>query len=213
MARRIAKGGRDSSTIPFHSIASGALVSGGVAILANPAGLSPRCSIEADAWAHFRLLSLKFRMLPTSPITGLQVAGFVGGVQDTPPATVSDTAELLPSTVKGVGQTTPTEWVKVPRADLAGPFPWYKAIAGAADPTEESPGNLILRGTGTDTYSLELRGVFEFKTSVSTANTPAAILLRQRAREERLSNMTQAERGVLLKILGGAATAAAGKVP
>jgi len=195
-------GGRDSTSIPFHSILNGALVAGGVSVAASPVGLSARAGTEADAWAHFRIKRLAFRQLPTSPITGIQVCGFIGGVQDTPPANVSDAAELLPSCVKGIGQTVPTEWVRVSSGDLAGPFPWYKSIAGTADSTEESPGTIILRGTGTDTFTIELRGIFEFKTSVATANTPAMVQLRSKVREERLASMTSQERAVLLKILG-----------
>jgi hypothetical protein len=213
MSKRSTGKGRDSTLIPFHSLFSGSLVSGGVSISASPVGLSGRAGVEADAWCHFRINSLRFRLLPTSPITGLQVAGFIGGVQDTAPATTADMAEVLSSTIKGVGQTVYSEWVKVTRQELAGPFPWYKSIAGAADPTEESPGTLILRGTGTDTYTLEVRGVFEFKTSVSTANTPAALQLRKRVREERLANLVLAERDILMKILGGGVTATPGKVP
>lgn len=201
MSRRSGAGKRDSTLVPFHSLFSGVLVAGVASFTASPV-LSGRAATEADAWAHFRFKSLMFRQLPTSPITGPQVLGFVGGVQDTPPGTPSAVAELLPSNVKGVGQTVPTEWTRVNKTDLAGPFPWYKSVAGTADPTEESPGAIVLAGTGTDTYIFEMRGVFEFKTSVGTANTPAMVALRSKVREERLATMTNAERGVLLRILG-----------
>lgn len=195
-------GGRDSAVMTFHYTFSAALVAGAVAINGTPATLSPRATIEADAWAHFRLKKLRFRMLPTSPITAPQAAGWVGGIQDTPPTTFATIAELVPSTVKGVGQTVPSPWVNVPKSDLAGPFPWYKTVAGTADATEESPGAIYLVGTGTEAYILELKFTIEFKTAVSSLNTPLFLQLKEAVRKERVDRTRRAERDVLLKILG-----------
>lgn len=194
--------GRDSCVVPFHTIVTNNLTGGSASLFVTPTALSSRAGTEADTWAHFRVKRLMFRLLPQTGATSLMVAGYIGGVQDTPPGTVGQLAEVLPSCIKGVGQTCPTEWIKVQKTDLAGPFPWYKSVAGSADPTEESPGALIILGNDTDPFILEVRGVFEFKTAVSTANTPAMIQLRQKVREERIATMTAQERAVLLKILG-----------
>jgi len=195
------KGNRsDGAVIPFHISLSGSLAAGLFSFNVNPSAIN-RLLIEADAWAHFRVRSLSFRMLPTSPITAAHAAGYVGGIQDTPPATYLQVSELIPSTVKGVGQTVPTPWVRVGRADLAGPFPWYKTIPGTADATEEAPGSIIVIGTGTEAYNLELKGKFEFKTSVNSGNTPLSAELRARIREERINAYRVKERDILLKIL------------
>jgi len=187
--------------MPFHYCFSGALIAGVVVVAGTPLSMSPRAQIEADTWAHFRIKRLAFRMHPTSPITVPHAAGWVGGIQDTPPTTFNTISELIPSVIKGVGQSCPTAWVVIPKSDLAGPFPWYKSVAGAADPTEESPGAIYLAGTGTEAYNLEVRGVFEFKTAVSTSNTPMARQLRDAVRRERLEAARLAERAVLLRIL------------
>lgn len=200
MSKRRGVGRKDSCIVPFHFVSSGALVAGSFVFLLNPAAF-PRVLAEADAWAHFRVRSLRFRLLPTSPITGAQVIGYVGGVQDTSPTTLVQVSELIPSAGKGVGQTVPTEWVVVPKMDLAGPFPWYKTVVGAADATEESPGLVTIAGTGTDAVISEYRGVFEFKTSVATANTPLALSLRKRIHEERTLNAIVAQRTLLMRIL------------
>lgn len=192
----------DSGVYPFHTITITNLVAGALGILVQPsAGLSPRLLNEADNWAHFRVKTLMFRLHPLNAVTNLQVVGYVGGVQDTPPASVADVMQLLPSTPLGGRTTVASDWVRVPKADLAGPFPWYKTIPGAADPTEEAPGAIIVAGSTTDAFQLEIRGVVEFKTAVSATNTPLARELAGRIREERMLNAVKHEREVLLKAL------------
>lgn len=195
---------RDSVMFPFHSILAANLAAGVANFNATPAALSNRALIEADCWAHFRIPRLAFRLHPasTSASNSAQVAGFIGGVQDTPPTTITQVGELLPSCCMAADATVPSEWIRVPRTDLAGPLPWYKTIAGTADATEESPGNLIVAGNATDAYFLELRGVFEFKTSVSAGNTPLEVALRKQLREERTLAMIANERKSILKVLG-----------
>lgn len=186
--------------MPFHEVSSGAFAAGVFTFLVNPAAF-PRVILEADVWAHFRIRQFSFRLLPTSPSTVPMAAGYIGGVEDTAPSTLVQVSELLPSCIKGVGQTTPSNWVRVPRADLAGPFPWYKTVLGTADPTEESPGQFVCVGTGTEAFLVEFKGVFEFKTSVNNANTPLARELRARIREERIKVVRDSERAALLKVL------------
>jgi len=205
--------GKDSCFMPFHFYNRNVFTGGTVAILATPATLSTRAGVEADAWAHFRIPKLSFRLHPTGSIAADQACGYVGGVEDTPPSTITQVGELIPSTVLASDTTVPTEWVHVPRSDLAGPFPWYKTVAGAADPIEESPGALIVAGTGTDAFGLEIRGVFEFKTSVATANTPMQRQLHARLREERLVGEVARSRELLLKILGSQGLATGGTAP
>lgn len=203
---RKARGGAgDSAVIPFHTVLPNSLSAGAFGIILSPnATISPRALAEADAWAHFRILRFMMRLHPpTTTAHGTQVVGVVGGVQDLTPSTVSAVGELIPSAVLGASATVPTEWVHVSRLDLAGPFPWYKTIPGLADSTEESPGALVVAGTGTDSFVLEIRGVFEFKTAVSTGNTPMAVAAMQQLRMERYRSALTSERALLIKILGG----------
>lgn len=189
--------------MPFHYAQQGAFVAGVFNSLLTPA-LFPRVALEADVWAHFRVRKLAFRLLPTSPSTVAQASGYIGGVQDTNPSSYTMVTELLSSCVKGVGQTTPSNWVHVSRKELAGPFPWYKTVAGSADATEESPGSICTVGTGTEAFNLEFKGVFEFKTGVNSANTPLEVKLRELVRKQRVDMARAAEREVLLKILSTA---------
>jgi len=197
------KGG-DSSVVPFHTFVSTALSGGGLLSfsLAPNATVSPRSLIEADAWAHFRVKAFAFRLHPSaSAVTGIQQGGYVGGVQDTTPATSAAIGELLPSVVLVPKQSVPTEWVRPSKSELSGPLPWYKTIPGAADPTEESPGSVCFVGGLTDVINIEMRGSFEFKTAVATANTPMAMQAINSLREERIRGVVIRERELLLKIL------------
>jgi len=194
--------------MPFHFVYNNALAAGLSVVTCNPAGLSPRSLIEADAWTHFRLRKLKFRLLPpTAAPAQVQAAGFVGGIQDTPPASLSNVVELLPAAVLGSRQTVPTAWISPSKSELAGALPWYKTIQGSADPTEEAPAQLVVAGTTTEGYVLEVSGVFEFKGAVATANTPAAIKLREELRVLRLARVDAVERERLLAVLGTTRTA------
>lgn len=208
MSGRKGAKGRDSCIMPFHSFIPATLVAGSLSLQGSPAGLSLRAATEADAWAHFRLRSLRFRIHVQSAANP-RAAGWIGGVEDSPPTTISQVMELLPSTYhSGAVETVPSSWVHVPKSDLAGPFPWYKTVNGSADTTEESPGSLVVVGTLVEVVTLEVYGIFEFKTSLATANTPMLVALRQRVRKERLELQMAREKSLLVTILqsGGSST-------
>ena len=205
--RNKSNGTTDGMLLPFRFTLSGTLSSGLSGFVLQPsANFGTRALAEADAWAHFRVRRFAFRLHrgATAASAGC-AAGYVGGIQDTPPATFAAVSELLPSTVFSSVTTTPSSWVQVPPKDLAGPFPWYKSIPGAADPTEEAPGQIIIASTasGSDTFLLEMKGVFEFKTAVSTANTPEELRLLQARREIRKARQLEAEQRAMARVLAG----------
>jgi hypothetical protein len=203
----------DGQLFPFHFIINNALVAGTAAILANPNGLSPRGLVEADTWTHYRIRSLKFRLHPVSNTsTAYSACGWVPGVQDTTPSTRAQVAELMYCAVIGGIATVPTNWVNVSKSDLAGPLPWYKTIQGTADATEEAPGFLVVVGTAVETYVVEYFGVFEFKGSVATANTPMAVQLRDELRLFRQSKVDAREKQRMLTVLALSQSSGAGKV-
>lgn len=200
-------GGVDSTVVDFHTVFSGVFAASVFPIVANPAGLSRsgRLLTEADSFAHFRIDALKFRLHPgPTSNTGVQAAGFVGGVQDVLPATVATVGELIPSVCHSLNNFTPTEWVNVPKKDLAGPLPWYKSIAGGVDATEESPGFLciVTDGGATDPFLIEIRGRVTFKTAVAAANTPASLQARLTLRDERVKAERAAAQSTLRQVLG-----------
>ncbi len=179
------RGGKDSCRIPFHVFQNAALVSGANNFTLNPVALSGRLSTEADAWALFRVVALRFRLHPISNTNAAQAAGFLGGVSDTNPTTIAQISELVSSCILTANNTHPTEWVVVPQQDLAGPLPWYKTIAGASVYEESFPGVLYIAGSTTNAFGLEVRGIYEFRQAVAAANTPAALQARQLLRLER----------------------------
>jgi len=193
----------DSTKVAFHGVLSASLSAGGAAqYQGSPTGFAGRMLAEADAWAHFRLLSLSFRLQNADNTATLMSAGWCGGAQDTLPNTAVAVMELLPSVYYSGLYTRPSDWVQVRKEDLAGPLPWYKTINGTADVTEETPGFLVLFGTVSKVYALEYRALVEFKTAVSTGNTPMQIRLTEIVRREKLLAAREKERDGLLRILG-----------
>ena len=196
----------DTSRMAFHTVLQPTLVAGTISYAANPAsGISSRLGAEADGWAHFRWVNLKFRLLPPTA-AGAVCGGFVGGIQDTLPTTIPQIGELIPSTLLGPLQTVPSEWVRIPQADIAGPLPWYKSLPGTADATEEAPGAFVFAGGATAIIAIEIRGVIEFKTGVNTGNSPEEVLLRSKLREMRLKRELAKEGEQFRRVLSVAAT-------
>jgi hypothetical protein len=113
----------------------------------------------------------------------------------------------------GGRQTNPTNWVSVPKSELAGPFPWYKTIPGGTDVTEELPGVIYVAGTTTDPYTMEVSGVFEFKSSIATNNTPAAVVLKQQLRDVRVRSALERRRAEMLAVLGGSGASGVSAMP
>ncbi len=186
--------------IGFHGLLS--VATAGAGPFYNNVPLSPtgfnsfgltRLLAEADPWAHFRFRELKFRLYPQSG-TNASV-GWLGGYQDNLPTSIASVMELGPSVLTLQACTQPTDWCVVPKADLAGPFPWYKTVPGTADPTEEQPGFLMVVGAANYTANIEVRGVIEYKTAVVATATPMEmelrkkiVAVRQAAAREKVSN-------------------------
>ncbi len=184
------------------------LASGAGTVVCNPAGLSIHLATLADTYELYRIKELEFRLHPNSTRTAAQVAAYYPGVVDTPPSTAGTIAENLNRVVLGSTSTVPTNWCKVDPPALQGYLPWYKTIAGTLDSSEEIQGYIFLVGTGTEVYSLELRGICEFKNPVATGNTPQvrAALKRQQDKQRVLELLTD------LSIAPGKGKVAADKV-
>jgi len=154
----------------------------------------PRVLEVADSFDCYRIAQFWFRILPAvSSATGLHAAGFYPGITDGAPASINDVSENVYSVVKGINQTVPTQWCKVPRQVLQGYVPWYKTVAGSIDAALERVGTMFYfeSAGGIGPVQMEFKGVFEFKGSANTGATPAA---RQR-------RMLLEEKNRMLKIL------------
>lgn len=201
---------KDSDRELFHLIVVGSDAATQILLNLNPSNMgsySTRLLAQADTWAHYRVLGLKFRLHPTVLTNATVVAGYVGGVQDVPPANSNSLMEVIPSTVKGSQQSVPTSWVTVSRKDLAGPLPWYKSLLGGADATEESPGLIVLIHITSVEYFLEVFIEYEFKTAVATANSPAQLQLLRELVQSRRNQELVSERDRLLRVLAAKAEA------
>jgi len=200
----------DGSLVPFHYIQQ--VNNNGSSVLTMYPASFPRVLVEADAWAHFRVRALKFRLLPSANEDAggtfvVGCVGFAGGLEDTPPATLAAISELIPSVCLPGHQNNPTNWIVVSKKELAGPFPWYKTIQGTADTTEEAPGQMCIYSainTAAKWY-IEYKGVFEFKTSMAAGSTPLYLEFLKKVREDRIRKRDVDERSKLLKVLGSPA--------
>ncbi len=205
MAARNRGTSSDMARGSFHFLWNGTLTAGVATAQLSPSGLaslSTRLLAMADEFAHFRVEAFKFRLHPQSG-TGTQVAYYLGGVQDSPPVTVSPAAEVMSSVVRSQTTTVPTEWRRASASELRGALPWYKSVNGAADTTEETPGTLTVVGTGSDSFLLEAFIGVTFKTAVAPANTPVEIEARRAIREARLQAAIALERRALTRVLTG----------
>jgi hypothetical protein len=201
---------KDSVSVPFHGmtlIATSALTA--IAYNFNPTVLSASLGITrplqiADNYAQFRVDKLAFRVHPmAAEANGYLAFGYVGGVQDTFPATLAAIGELISSNVLGASEQVPTGWVKPTKQELAGPFPWYHSVVGTMDATEESPGTLVFYPQSTGSFMFEIKGVLTFKISVGGGNTPAQLKLMKELRELRAAKAAEDERARLVRVLGG----------
>jgi hypothetical protein len=197
----------DMEACEFHGIWSGADAATQVLLNLNPSNMSAagftRLGGFADNFASFKIQRLRFRIHCNNATSGT-AACFVGSVQDTSPSTLPQVMEVLPAAILGLVQQVPTNWVEVPKADLAGPLTWYKSLLGTADATEESPGLLVLVHTTLVAYTVEIEGNYLFKTAVAPANTPMALKLAQEIRASRVLAAQDRERVALRRLLQGA---------
>ncbi len=173
---------RTTDRVEFHGYyASAALAAGVGSVNVNPLGLSSHLAALADTYDLYRIIELEYRLLPNSTITAAQLAAYYPGITDTQPTSAATCAENLDCVILGSQQSVPTAWHKVNKQSLQGYFPWYKTVQGSLDSSEEVQGSIFVVGTGSETFSLELRGVAELKNPVAIGNTPQ---LRTARRQE-----------------------------
>jgi len=187
--------------MPFHSYLTGSIGGAGTVINVNPTGITGPILTEADAWSLFRMNELQFRLIRSAAVATTQVACYTTTIQDTNPGTLTQSLQTINTTVLAGAAVLPSPWSSPSRKDLAGPFKWYKAIPGAADPTEETAGQIIINGTAADTYQLEVRGVVSFQGAVSGGNTPEELQARLVLRNARIKREQDMARRAIMRVL------------
>lgn len=206
MPKRVSKS--DSQMLHFKFLNTGAMSSGLATIPVAPVNaLSPRAAIEADSWALYRLKQLRFRLRRVGTITSLHVAAFIAGVTDASP-TASALSECIPRTILYATDSVPSDWTRVPAADLVGYQPWYKTVAGSPSTDVEVLGNIFIAGTTTESYAIEIEGVLEFRDGVPAGATPMP-LMRQVQVQAKREKFIAAERARLLGLLSASAATSA----
>lgn len=199
--------GTDRSFVDFRYVSGFTMVAGLNNVAVSPtAAFSPRLTAIADTWALYRVVSLRFRLRRATTITTSQAAGFIPGVTDSPPGSVTILSEVLPSTYLALTDTVPSSWATVSKRELQGYQTWYKTVVGSPGTDAEVVGYIFLAGTGTETVTLEYEGRFEFSDGVPTGATPAAVKLASTVREEKVRAARERERNRLLALLAPSAS-------
>jgi hypothetical protein len=191
-----------TSIVNFRLVQAASLTTGMLQISLQPGSLSGSTRIPevADGFAFYKLTRLRFRMHRSADANPCSIA-FVPGAPNTVPATASAANELLHGTYYVNTYTAPSQWVKVPAADLKGQFEWYKTITGTEVADLAYPGSITAQGTTTDAIVYEIVGTYVFKEPISTANTPAELALLRRMRQDREVAARAAAKDRMLKIL------------
>lgn len=139
----------------------------------NPAAISTRVSAVGDGFELYKLVKLRFRLLPsTNPMTGVFAACFLPGVVDNPPASAATVTSCMNHAILGLTQSVPSGWVNVDKVSLQGYQPWYKTIVGTPNPAEEIQGNIFVIAATPTRVLMEFDGVIAFKGAVDVAATP-----------------------------------------
>ncbi len=189
------KSGKNSVVkIPFRCLLNPTTAPGtGLATIGfSPATVNSRLATLADSFDLFRLVEMRFRLIPNS--TG-QAMCWSPGIADTPPASIAAINEVLSSCQLPSVAVAMGNWVTVPKAELAGSLPWYKTVAGTPESWDEQPGQFYFAGNGSATCFAELEGVIEFKGAIDAASTPALRAKTHMARErERLLAILASEK-------------------
>jgi len=191
----------NTAKMDFHLVISGVLTAGAQNFPLVPANYGTRCADAGDEWGYFRCLKYKFRLASTT--AALAIAGVAMGVPITVPSGLAQVSELL-SSVAHLGDTSElnwSRWISVPKTICQGNIPWYKTVAGSEAVQIEAPLTLCCSGTGTNAYYVEVFFTLEFRDPVDASNTPVALELRNKMREERVRQEVGSQRQRLLKLL------------
>jgi len=185
--------------VPFHFYGTIVLAGGVATLQVRPDLFGSGLLSISDAYQNFRVPRLAFRIFANAAPAA---AGVVTGDPNTAPNSLASIMELMDAVVhQSTLETVWSRWVRVDKKVLAGPFPWYHTRAGTFDPTESIPALMCFAGTGTDNIQLEVIGLMEFKDICATADTPAAVELRRRARELVTQAGREKDRAQLIHVL------------
>jgi len=201
---RVGRGKGATTVQSFHLLLSKTMSSGSAFAFVTCTNLGNRALSEADAWTLWRVRSFRFRILSDSTHSAATPAAF--GVQEGAPNTVASTVatilDLWPSVLHcGTGETTWSRWVTVPSSVCAGEFSWYQTLVGTFTQSQATPFTIVWAGSTSGVIQTEFYFTLEFKSQANTSDTPAALLLRQRVREERALGILASDHMAIAKAL------------
>jgi hypothetical protein len=151
----------DVANVNVHCII-GIGASGGAANWAlNPYNttLFPRLNTLCQAYAQYRVMKLKYRILPNG--SGSTVLTYYPTTVSSAPTTSAAIMESPNAIGKSITQTVPTQWHSVPRVQLAGPYRWYDTQSASGYIAQ--PGFLYAYASSTQNDWVEVVAKYQFQ--------------------------------------------------
>lgn len=168
--------GAQITRVPFHHVATSALVSGSASLGLTPSSAAfGALSSMYTAFDLYKFTKLRFRLLPNSAMASAQTAGFYPEAVITNP-TITNGTDCVNSTYINKDMSVPSRWVNVPPEMMKGMLNWWKCQPDTGDVDLEFEGILAISGTGIESYYIEVEGTCLFK----NPNNPAVVLDRIR---------------------------------
>lgn len=164
----------------FHALTTSTLSSGGSSQSVGP-GLNSTLTAMAAVYELYRVSKLRYRLHPNASQSTALIAAYYPEAQVTIPS-IDQNSENIDCCMLFEDTTVPTPWHNVPRSRLKGQIDWWKCVPDAGASEFEIQGIIVLTGTGTDAFRLEMDGVVEFKNPIPAA--AAAAVHKQRAMDE-----------------------------
>ncbi len=185
-----------ATKVCFHANYLGTLAAGVGSFNLSPS-LIPHTAIAsmADAFELYRVTKLSWRLHRVSSTN--QSAAFYPDITDTPPNTLDQAGENITASLLSSSQTVPSDWSTVNPSSMTA-LKWFKTIQGTMDSFDEIQGIIYVTGSTTESFLLEVKGVYEFKGQADPGNTPE---MREKRRLARLDRQRQ----LLLNILSAKA--------
>ncbi len=192
----------DSIIADFHNVLADSLVASKYSAQVNCTNFllgNTRPQSVSDAYTDFRVLQLRFRLLPG--VAAPMSVGYISGLPVTFPGTNQDVDQIIPSIHLNQTQVAPTDWVRVSPRELHGQYDWYHTQESATE--IGGPGFIVLAGSGTNAFVLEIFARIEFQGGVSTVDTPLERTLLAQLARERAAVAARRARDLALRALSG----------
>jgi len=168
---RAKRSGSNISPVRFHALLTGTLgaVTGDFTSIIAPRNSNFGVDEVSDQFDLYRLKQFRYRIHPMDPTdTTNQTAAWIPDIDVQTVTTAQNSTNPL-SACQTPFCGVPSRWIRVPPSMLKGMLDWYKCSTDAGATEFEDQGILLIAGGLSDTFRVEVDGVFLFKNPVNAA--------------------------------------------